>query len=113
MVKKSATEKMIDKKILQEYNDAFHKLLDLIPEVPVFKTDASFRDEEFGVVLPATKWTIGDWAIESDSYSVYSIEADDEEVLRFTLRPKDYKTLAKACEKRRAELLKQHHIRKR
>lgn len=102
----SKDDKLINKKWKQKYSLHVQELLELIPvATSVYKQDMTTEAE--GVVFPAYKWVINDRVVDSDFRRVWSIEADDTEVSLFKLNKTDFKKVIKACEQRRAELIKQ------
>ncbi len=104
---KSSDDLLIEKRWEEKYKLQVQDLMDLIPESHVLKQVDELKEE--GVVLSrSVKWTVGDRVVYSGFYDVRSIEANDEELHMFYLKAKDYKKFARACEQRRAELLKAH-----
>ena len=110
MAKKSSEEKVIDKKIKEEYSLKVQDLMDLIPQSNVFKRVNTFA--ESGVVFYTTIWTVGEYTVDSDFHLVCSIEADDKQQPQFRLKAKDYRNFVKACEQRKADILNQRKAQK-
>jgi hypothetical protein len=106
MTKKSSDEKLIEKVEKEHYSIKFEDFMDLIPQsTSVFKKDTSFRTKD--VYLPANKWFVGEYVIDSDTRAVYSLDENDKEVREFELTKADYKKIIKACKERRKILLNQ------
>lgn len=112
MPQKLTDEQLAEKQFKKYYSEKIKEVMDLIPQQNVFCQDLSFRDTEMGVFLPANKWIIGDYALKSDLYMLCSIEEDDIEKPMFGLTETDYNRVVSACEQRHAEILKQHHIKR-
>lgn len=103
----SKDDKLVNRKWREKYSLRVQELLELIPvATTVYEQDMT--TEAAGVVFPAYKWVINDCVVDSDFRKVWSIEADDSEVSLFQLNKTDFKKIVKACEQRRAELLKQY-----
>lgn len=109
MNKKSINDlnKLIEKQEREEYLSNLDDLMKAVSESSVFKIESK---DEF---VPFIEWTVGiKYTVRSDLREVRSIEANDEEVFQFRLTKTDYKKFATACNKRRAELLKQRQASK-
>ena len=103
----SKDDKLINRKWRKKRSLNVQEFMDLIPvATSVYKLDMTTEVE--GVVFPAYEWIIDDRAIDSDFHCVYSIDANDKKCPLFKLNKTEFKQAVKACEQRRAELLKQY-----
>ena len=103
--KKSEQEKLLEAKLEEDYQLKVQELMNLIPVSNVFKKDESIKFEN--VVLPACRWYVGEYVVDSDFHIVHSIEADDVEEERFQLTPADYRKFVKACKARHNAMMAQ------
>jgi len=107
---KSKDDKLIEKRYKEKYMEKVQNVMNLIAKSNVFYQDQTITIED--VVLPAGKWFIGDYTVDSDFQTLCSIEANDIEVPILQLKTCDYKKIVKACEKRHATLIQQRKLHK-